>query len=110
MILSLSPSRRCEEEHVVMATSTNNNFSYRQRLRARLGQKYFLLFLLGTSQDRPLSDLAAESQQFGDILQVDNLDQYQALPYKILLGYTWVNRYCGPTTKARRHIGQNALF
>ena len=100
MIVSLSPSRRCEEEHVVMATSTNNNFAYRQRLRARLGQKYFLLFLLGTSQDRPLSDLAAESQQFGDILQVDILDQYQALPYKILLGYTWVNRYCGPTTKA----------
>ena len=84
-----------------MATSSPQNFAYRQRLRARLGETHFLLFLLGTGPGLPL--LEDEAEQFGDILQVELVEEYRALPYKILLGYVWVNRYCGPHTKERCH-------
>ena len=97
--LSPSPRANCDQQHVIMATSSAPNTAYRQRLRDQLGNKYFLLFLLGSGPDQGL--LEDEARQFGDILQVELEEEYRALPYKILLGYVWVNRYCGPYSKER---------
>ena len=97
--LSPSPRANCDQQHVILATSSAPNTAYRQRLRDQLGNKYFLLFLLGSDPDQGL--LEDEARQFGDILQAELEEEYRALPYKILLGYVWVNRYCGPDSKER---------
>ena len=97
--LSPSPRANCDQQHVILATSSAPNTAYRQRLRDQLGNKYFLLFLLGSGPDQGL--LEDEARQFGDILQAELEEEYRALPYKILLGYVWVNRYCGSDSKER---------
>ena len=65
----------------------------RDRLREQLGEKVFLLFLLGRTRDEEGDKvLEEESNKEKDILQGDFRDSYRILPYKIVMGYIWVSR------------------
>ena len=86
-----SPQRSCHHRHVVIATSSASNYFYRTRLRQQLGEKYFLVFLLGASAHTD-TNLREESAVFGDLLQLDIREEYLALPYKVLAGLVWAVR------------------
>ena len=78
---------------MVIVTSSATNYFYRDRLRQQLGQKYFILFLLGTSYNNDTeADIREESVMFGDILQLNIEEEYLALPYKVLAGMVWSKR------------------
>ena len=89
-----SPVRSCHQDHVVIATSSARNSFYRARLRQQLGEKYFLVFLLGSAGHTD-TNLREESVLYGDILQLDVREEYRALPYKVLAGLVWSKRYQG---------------
>ena len=92
MLLSPTPLS-CNKKHVVMVPSAPRNRDMRDRLREQLGEKVFLLFLLGRTKDEEGDKvLEEESNQEKDILQGDFRDSYRILPYKIVMGYIWVSR------------------
>ena len=89
----LSPEKSCSAKHVMMIPSAPRNRNMRDRVRKQLGQKVFLLFLLGrTGSEEGDKVLEEESEQEKDILQGDFQDSYRILPYKVVMGYIWVNR------------------
>ena len=92
MLLSPTPLS-CNKKHVVMVPSAPRNRDMRDRLREQLGEKVFLLFLLGRTRDEEGDKvLEEESNKEKDILQGDFRDSYRILPYKIVMGYIWVSR------------------
>ena len=89
----LSPGKSCTKKHVIMVPSAPKNKNMRDRLRNQLGKRVFLLFLLGrTGSDEGDKMLEKENDEEKDILQADLRDSYRILPYKIIMGYIWVNR------------------
>ena len=93
VLMLLSPDQPCTEKHVVMIPSAPRNINMRYMLRKQLGHKVFLLFLLGrTGSEDGDRMLEEESRIEKDILQGDFRDSYRILPYKVIMGYIWVNR------------------
>jgi len=107
----LSPSKPCQIKHVVMVPSAPRNRDMRNRLREQLGEKVFLLFLLGRTGDEKRDKmLEEESKEKGDILQGDFMDSYRILPYKVVLGYIWVSRFCNRNTKFVSKIDDDSII
>ena len=89
----LSPRKACSAKNVVMIPSAPRNKVLRDMLRNKLGEKVYLLFLLGrTGSQEGDKMLKNESDQENDILQGDFHDSYELLTYKVVMGYIWLNR------------------
>jgi hypothetical protein len=98
MLLS-PPHSACSAKHVVIIPSAPKNRGMRDKLRTQLGRKVFILFLLGrTGSEEGDRMLEEESEKEGDILQGDFQDSYRVLPYKVVMGYIWVSRFCSRQT------------
>ncbi|XP_077970604.1 uncharacterized protein LOC120328290 [Styela clava] len=51
----------------------------------------FVLFVIGKTNDETVNiNLRKENQKFGDILQCNFLDEYHALPIKVLSTFRWI--------------------
>ena len=52
--------------------------------------RFAFIFLIGVSTTHCYYNLSEEINKFGDILQAEVADEYEALPDKVLAAYQWV--------------------
>ena len=92
--------------HVFIASfnpSGINYFNRRQVMRSTWAnqsiKEHKLLknvFLVGRSINDSINDeLFAESETYGDIIQLDFIDSYERLVEKTIFGIKWMSEYCG---------------
>ncbi|XP_070535660.1 beta-1,3-galactosyltransferase 5-like [Ptychodera flava] len=86
-----------------MITSTNGNFWQRGVIRKTWattkevdGEGVVTLFLLAKSDDRrTMESVREESRLYGDIILFDFQESYLNLTLKTLLGFRWIEDFCG---------------
>ena len=104
----LTPEQKCANETVlfIFVASYFNNTLRRENARITWAQKdfklknfeitkYQVVFVLGKAPTRDLNvRIERESKVYGDILQIDQLDIYENLVYKSLLGLRYAKDFC----------------
>ncbi|XP_003218145.2 lactosylceramide 1,3-N-acetyl-beta-D-glucosaminyltransferase [Anolis carolinensis] len=108
----INHKEKCQGQDVLLllfVKTAPQNYHRRDAIRQTWGNEkyvhYYLrtniktLFVLGqpsnlTQRDQQQRRLQAEDKMYGDLIQQDFLDTFYNLTHKLLLQFSWVNKFC----------------
>ncbi|CAF3521172.1 unnamed protein product [Rotaria sp. Silwood1] len=112
---SIDPETLIHPHLLILVKSNIENIKQRQAIRMTWAIKQILLnkniqlaFVLGRNIDN--TSIEDESNKYGDIIQIDNIDYYYYSSYKMIMMLRWISDYCtsksvrSPHTDLRKYV------
>ncbi|CAF3536636.1 unnamed protein product [Rotaria sp. Silwood1] len=106
---SIDPETLIHPHLLILVKSNIENFKQRQAIRMTWAIKQILLnkniqlaFVLGRNVDN--TSIEDESNKYGDIIQIDNIDYYYYSSYKMIMMLRWISDYCTSKSVRSPHI------